>query len=49
MAKRRGKTIEAVSRKTPTPKRTSIGKSRKSRPKNKHKRANWKAYRGQGK
>ena len=46
MAKRK---LEAVSRKIPTPKRTSIGKSRKSRPKNKHKRANWKSYRGQGK
>ena len=43
MAKRK---LEAVSRKIPTPKRTSIGKSR---PKNKHKRANWKPYRGQGK
>ena len=46
MAKRK---LEAVSRKIPTPKRTSIGKSRKSRPKNKHKRAGWKLYRGQGK
>ena len=46
MAKRK---LEAVSRKIPTPKRTSIGKSRKSSPKNKHKRANWKPYRGQGK
>ena len=47
MAKRR--TLETVSSKKPTPKRTSIGKSSKSRPKNKHKRANWKSYRGQGK
>jgi hypothetical protein len=31
------------------PKRTSIGKSRRSRPKNKHKKAGWKKYRGQGK
>ena len=29
-------------------KRTSIGKSRWSRPKNKNKRGNWKRYRGQG-
>ena len=28
---------------------TSIGKSSNSRPKNKHKRRQWKAYRGQGK
>ena len=31
-----------------TPKRTSIGKSRRSRPLNKNKRRNWKRYRGQG-
>ena len=31
-----------------SPKRTSIGKSRRSRPLNKHKRRNWKRYRGQG-
>ena len=31
------------------PKRTSIGKSIRSKPKNKHKRGNWKKYRGQGK
>lgn len=31
------------------PKRTSIGKSRRSRPLNKSKRRNWKRYRGQGK
>ena len=30
-------------------KRTSIGKSRRSRPKNKHIKAGWKKYRGQGK
>jgi len=48
MAKRRGKNIEQVLRKKPTPKRTSIGKSRYSRPLNKHKRKNWKRYRGQG-
>ncbi len=32
-----------------TYKRTSIGSSRWSRPKNKSKRRNWKRYRGQGK
>lgn len=31
------------------PKRTSVGKSRRSRPLNKNKRRNWKRYRGQGK
>ena len=31
-----------------TPKRTSIGKSKNSRPKNKHKKKSWKKYRGQG-
>ena len=30
-------------------KRTSIGQSVRSRPKNKHKRRNFKRYRGQGK
>lgn len=30
------------------PKKTSIGKSRMSRPLNKHKRRGWKANRGQG-
>ena len=30
-------------------KRTSIGQSKLSRPKNKHTRANFKRYRGQGK
>ena len=40
--------LATLERKTPTPKRTSIGKSRKSRPKNKSKRKNWKRYRGQG-
>ena len=43
------KRLSTVTRKVPTPKRTSIGMSRKSRPKNKHKRAGWKLYRGQGK
>ena len=31
-----------------SPKKTSIGKGPNSRPLNKHKRANWKKYRGQG-
>jgi len=31
-----------------TPKRTSIGKSKNSRPKNKSKKKSWKKYRGQG-
>ena len=31
------------------PKRTSIGNSRRSRPKNKHIKTGWKKYRGQGK
>ena len=31
------------------PKRTSIGKSIRSRPKNKHIKTGWKKYRGQGK
>jgi|TARA_R100000093_G_C1944385_1_gene73596 hypothetical protein len=30
-------------------KKTSIGNSVRSRPTNKHKRRNWKKYRGQGK
>jgi len=30
-------------------KRTAIGNSVRSRPKNKHKRRSWKKYRGQGK
>ena len=34
--------------KKPRPKRTSIGKSRNTRPLNKHKRRGWKKYRGQG-
>ena len=41
--------LTTVTRKKPTPKRTSIGKSRKSRPLNKHKKKSWKRYRGQGK
>ncbi len=31
------------------PKKKSIGKSSNSRPTNKHKKKNWKKYRGQGK
>jgi hypothetical protein len=37
------------SRKRGVKKRTSIGISRRSTPKNKSKKANWKKYRGQGK
>ena len=33
----------------PVKKRTSIGYSVRSRPKNKHKKRTWKKYRGQGK
>ena len=34
---------------TPIRKRTSIGQSIRTKPKNKHKRRSFKAYRGQGK
>jgi hypothetical protein len=34
---------------TPTKKRTSIGHSTRSKPKNKHKRRTWKKYNRQGK
>ena len=34
---------------TPVRKRTSIGNSSKSKPKNKHKRRTWKKYNRQGK
>jgi hypothetical protein len=37
------------SKKTGGKKRTSIGKSRRTSPKNKSQKANWKRYRGQGK
>ncbi len=40
--------LSVVTRKTPTPKRTSIGKSKNTKPKNKHKKKGWKKYRGQG-
>lgn len=36
-------------RKSGLKKRTSIGRSGSSKPTNKHKRRNWKKYRGQGK
>lgn len=45
----RSKKLATIERKRPTPKRTSIGKSQYSRPKNKYTRKNWKKYRGQGK
>ena len=50
MAKAKG-WASFVYRKDVRPKRTSIGKSRNSRPKGKHKnsRHGWKRYRGQGK
>ena len=38
-----------TSHRDPVKKRTSIGDSVRSRPKNKHKRKSWKRYRGQGK
>jgi len=50
MAKPRRQTV-GFKKKKPTPKRTSIGKSKNSRPIGKHKnrRHGWKKYRGQGK
>ena len=48
MAKPRRQTV-GFKKKKPTPKRTSIGKSKNSKPKNKHKKKSWKKYRGQGK
>ena len=38
-----------TSRRDPVKKRTSIGDSVRSRPKNKNKKRNWKKYKGQGK
>ena len=35
-------------RKDRVEKRTNIGKSKNTKPKNKHKKKNWKKYRGQG-
>ncbi len=49
MAKRSAFGLSQVKKAKVTPKRTSIGKSKNSRPKNKHKKKNWKPYRGQGK
>lgn len=44
------KKAKSYSSHTPGPKkRTSIGQSVRSRPKNKHKKRNFKRYRGQGK
>ncbi len=48
MAKRSAWGLSQVKKKEKS-KRTSIGKSINSRPKNKNKRKNWKKYRGQGK
>jgi hypothetical protein len=48
MAKRSAYGLTQIKNKT-TPKRTSIGSSKNTRPKNKHKRRIWKKYRGQGK
>jgi len=48
MAKRTAYGLTHTKKSKVTPKRTSIGKSKNTRPKNKHKRANWKKYRGQG-
>jgi len=47
MAKAKG-WASFVYRKVVKPKRTSIGKSKNSRPKNKYKKKSWKKYRGQG-
>ena len=38
-----------TSHRDPVKKRTSIGDSVRSRPKNKYKKRSWKKYRGQGK
>jgi hypothetical protein len=46
---RKTKGLSVSVKKAGVKKRTSIGSSRRSKPKNKHKRANWKKYRGQGK
>ena len=47
MAKAKG-WASIVYKKNTIQKRTSIGKSKNSKPKNKHKRRIWKKYRGQG-
>ena len=46
--KRAKSTVGTVWRPLAVKKRTSIGQSPLSRPSNKHKRRNWKKYRGQG-
>ena len=46
MAKK--KNLESLNKKTGIKKRTSIGNSLRSRPKNKNKKRGWKKYRGQG-
>jgi hypothetical protein len=47
MAKSTWRKVQQKKTKT-IPKRTSIGKSKNSRPTNKYKRKSWKKYRGQG-
>ena len=50
MAKKaRGWSDFVFRKKNTTKKRTSIGRACCSKPKNKHKKRNWKRYRGQGK
>tara|TARA_B100000745_G_scaffold198874_1_gene131141 strand:- start:2524 stop:2673 length:150 start_codon:yes stop_codon:yes gene_type:complete len=49
MAKRTAYGLTQTKKIKVTPKRTSIGKSKYTKPKNKHKRKCWKKYRGQGK
>jgi hypothetical protein len=49
MAKRSAYGLTQAKKVRVKPKRTSIGKSKNSKPKNKHKRRIWKKYRGQGK
>ena len=48
MAKAKGWSNTIFKKKYTTKKKTSIGKSKNSKPKNKHKRRGWKKYRGQG-
>jgi len=48
MAKRSAFGTTQIRNRNPKPKRTSIGRSKNSRPKNKHKKKSWKKYRGQG-
>ena len=49
MAKKaRGWSAVEYKKKNTSKKRTSIGKSSSSRPKNKNKKKSWKRYRGQG-